>query len=540
MHWQPSSGMNVRRIAIVVAVVVGALIVAGRLTGVVIDWLWFASIGYVDVFWTTLSAKALLFAAVFAASASVIAASGFLAHRYARRPGSWQVETARLSGTPEFVSELADQLAPRIPWRASIVGCAIVLALIIAGGEISNWDLVLRFLHQVPYGDRDPVFGQDISFYLFSLPAYLVFKNWLLQLIFCSALVAAAVYGVRGDIAFERAPRVLSAAATAHASALLGAFFLLKAWSYSLDRFLLLYGDNGVVVGAGYTDIHVELPVLWVLVGFAAVAAVASWVNMRRQDYRIPVASVLLVFGTSFVFALIYPALFQRLYVKPSELQLEMPYIKHNIALTRMAYGLTQIAVKPFPADQELNLASLEANRATIDNIRLWDVQPLMDTYAQLQEIRTYYKFFSVDIDRYRLDAGYRQVMLSARELESSMLPANAQTWVNLHLLFTHGNGVVMSPVTEKSTEGLPSFYLQDIPLVAHGGPAIREPRLYFGEGGEGYVIVKGSVPEFDYPKGKDNVYTAYSGSDGIGIGSSARRSLFAWHFGDLNILLTG
>ena len=154
-----------------------------------------------------------------------MAASGFLAHRYARRPGTWQVEAARPSGTPEFISELADQLAPRIPWRASIAGVAIVLALIIAAGEISNWDLVLRFLHQVPYGDRDPVFGQDISFYLFSLPAYIAFKNWLLQLIFCSAIVAGAVYGVRGDIAFERSPRVLSAAATAHGSALLGAFF---------------------------------------------------------------------------------------------------------------------------------------------------------------------------------------------------------------------------------------------------------------------------------------------------------------------------
>ncbi|CAE6763301.1 UPF0182 family membrane protein [Paraburkholderia haematera] len=540
MLWQPISRMRSRRTAITVAVVVGGLIVVGRITGLVVDWLWFSSIGYVGVFWTVVSAKVLLFAAVFAASASAIAASGFLAHRYARRPGSWQVETARLSGTPEFISELADQLAPRIPWRASITGCAIALGLIIATGEISNWDLVLRFLHQVPYGERDPVFGLDISFYLFSLPAYLVFKNWLLQVLVCSAILAGVIYGVRGDITFDRPPRGLSGAAATHGAALLGAFFVLKAGSYVLDRFLLLYGDNGVVVGAGYTDIHVELPVLWVLAGLAAAAAVASWVNMRRLDYRIPAASVLLVFGTSFVFALIYPALFQRFYVKPSELQLEMPYIKDNIALTRMAYGLSQIAVKPFPAEQELNLSSLEANRATIDNIRLWDVQPLMDTYAQLQEIRTYYKFFSVDIDRYRLDAGYRQVMLSARELEPSMLSANAQTWVNLHLLFTHGNGVVMSPVTEKSTEGLPSFYLQDIPPVTHGGPAIREPRLYFGEGGEGYVIVKGSVAEFDYPKGKDNVYASYSGSDGIAIGSVARRSLFAWEFDDPNILLTG
>ena len=317
-------------------------------------------------------------------------------------------------------------------------------------------------------------------------------------------------------------------------------FFALKAWSYGLDRFLLLYGDNGVVVGAGYTDVHVELPVLWLLVGLATAASVASWANIRRRSYRIPAASALLVFGSSFVFALIYPALFQRFYVKPSELQLETPYIEHNIALTRKAYGLQQIAVKPFPAEQGLNLASLQANRATIDNIRLWDVQPLMDTYAQLQEIRTYYKFLAVDIDRYRLDAGYRQVMLSARELEPAMLPANAQTWVNLHLLFTHGNGVVMSPVTEKSAEGLPSLYLQDIPPVANGGPAIREPRLYFGEGSQGYVIVKGSAPEFDYPKGKDNVYTTYNGRDGVAIGSLARRSLFAWHFSDPNILLTG
>jgi uncharacterized protein len=539
MRSEPSSHAHVRRAAIAVVAVVGALIVAGRITGVVVDWMWFSSIGYVDVFWTAISAKVLLFAAVFTASANVIAASGFLAHRYARWPGSWQVEAAGLSGTPDFINELADQLAPRIPWRASIAGSAAALGLILAAGEISNWDLVLRLLHQVPYGERDPVFGQDISFYLFSLPAYIAFKNWLLQLLFCCAIVAAVIYGVRGDITFERPPRGLSAAATAHGSALLGVFFVVKAGAYALDRFLLLYGDNGVVVGAGYTDIHVELPVLWVLIALAIAAAVASWVNMRRRDYRIPAASVLLVFGTSFVFALIYPALFQRLYVKPSELQLEMPYIQHNIALTRMAYGLNQIAVKPFPAEQELNLASLEANRATIDNIRLWDVQPLMDTYAQLQEIRTYYKFLSVDIDRYRLDTGYRQVMLSARELEPSMLPANAQTWVNLHLLFTHGNGVVMSPVTEKSTEGLPSFYLQDIPPVAHGGPAIREPRLYFGEGGEGYVIVKGNVPEFDYPKGKDNVYTRYSGSDGIAIGGTARRSLFAWEFDDPNILLT-
>ena len=201
-------------------------------------------------------------------------------------------------------------------------------------------------------------------------------------------------------------------------------------------------------------------------------------------------------------------ALFQRFYVKPNELQLEAPYIERNIALTREAYNLRKVTVKPFPAEQGLTFQSLQDNRATIDNIRLWDWQPLMDTFAQLQEIRTYYKFHDVDVDRYELNGSYQQVMLSARELSPALLAPNAQTWVNLHLLFTHGNGVVMSPVTRKSPEGLPIFYLQDIPPVASGGPAVREPRLYFGQGTDSYVIVKGSTPEFDYPKGKDNTYS--------------------------------
>ncbi|WP_031358988.1 UPF0182 family protein [Caballeronia sordidicola] len=540
MRSQVRSGARLRRTAITVAALVAGLIVVGQITGVLVDWLWFSSIGYVDVFWTVLSAQALLFVAGFAVSAGAIGVSGFLAHRYARMPGFSQVSAAYSFGPSAAISELADRVAPHIRWRAAIAGVAIVLGLFITVGEISSWDMALRFVHQVPFGERDPIFGKDIGFYLFALPAYIALKNWLLKVLFCSAAVAGVVYGMRGDIALGQMPRGLSTAATVHGSALLGLFFVLKAWSYGLDRFLLLYGDNGVVVGASYTDVHVELPVLWLLVGVAAAASLASWANMRLRSYRILAGSVLLVFGSSFAFAVIYPSLFQRFYVKPSELQLETPYIEHNISMTRKAYGLEQIAVKPFPAEQGLNLASLQANSPTIDNIRLWDVQPLMDTYAQLQEIRTYYKFLSVDIDRYRLDAGYRQVMLSARELEPAMLPANAQTWVNLHLLFTHGNGVVMSPVTEKSTEGLPSLYLQDIPPVASGGPAIREPRLYFGGGDQDYVIVKGSVPEFDYPKGKDNVYTTYSGRDGVAVGGVARRSLFAWQFDDPNILLTG
>ncbi len=220
-------------------------------------------------------------------------------------------------------------------------------------------------------------------------------------------------------------------------------------------------------------------------------------------------------------------------------MQLEKPYIERNIALTRQAYNLDQITAKPFAAEQKLTFKTLEANKATIENIRLWDWLPLSDTYAQLQEIRTYYKFHDLDVDRYWLDGSYQSVMLSARELRPSLLPPNAQTWVNRHLLFTHGNGAVMSPVTRKTTEGLPFFYLRDIPPVADGGPKIDEPRIYFGEESDDYVIVKGSTPEFDYPKGKDNVYAAYDGAGGVPIGAMVWRTLFAYYFNDPNLLLS-
>ncbi|MGU7782007.1 UPF0182 family membrane protein [Burkholderia sp. PU8-34] len=538
MRSQPTSAPRLRRYAIAAAIVVACLIAVGRVTGILVDWLWFSSVGYTGVFWTILITRVLLFVVAFAVSAVTIGASGLLAHRYATRISVWQVADVSTSRAEDVIRALAEQFAARIPWRLVVTVASCLLALPIAGNAMSHWDIVLRFLHQVPFGERDPIFGKDIGFYLFSLPVLIAVRNWLLELLIGCTIVAVGVYWVRGDIA-RRQPKRFSSAAATHGVVLLALFFLLRAWSWWLSRYLLLYDNNGVVVGAGYTDVHVVLPVRWLLIGLAIAAAVALAFNVRRPGYRLPAAAALLVFGSSFVLGVVYPALFQRFYVKPSELQLETPFIENNIALTRQAYGLAQIAVKPFPAEQGLDLAALQANRATVDNIRLWDVQPLLDTYAQLQEIRTYYKFFSVDIDRYPLASGYRQVLLSARELEPSMLAGNARTWVNLHLLFTHGYGAVMSPVTEKSAEGLPSLYLRDIPPVSDGGPPIREPRLYFGQGEQGYVIVKGSVPEFDYPKGDGNVYTRYSGRDGVAIGGTARRSLFAWQFDDPNILLT-
>jgi uncharacterized protein len=545
LTWTAPRGgsMPLRRIGAAIAIVV-FLFALARISSVVVDWAWFSSIRYVDVFWTAFAAKAALFLFVFAVSTLVLWANATLALRFASKP------QPRLPAAlnPAFVTFQAPpgpwagshglQLSPWV-WRLLILAVAVILGLLIALGETGRWDLILRFIYQAPYGGNDPLFDKDIGFYLFSLPVYVAVKNWLLWILLLATLMAGAIYFLHDDISLDP-PWSVSSAAVAHGSALIGLFFAVQAWSYALDRYLLLYNDNGVVVGAGYTDVHVELPALWLLIVLAAVAAIVAWANVRLRSVPLVIAAALLVFGGAFVFAEAIPALFERFYVKPSELQLETPYIQRNIALTREAYNLGQITVKPFPAEQDLTFQSLQNDSETVNNIRLWDWRPLLNSYAQLQEIRTYYRFLDVDVDRYHLGGSYQQVMLSARELMPSLLSANAQTWVNLHLLFTHGNGVVMSPVTEKSAEGLPIFYLKDIPPAAAGGPPITEPRIYFGQGETGYVIVETATPEFDYPRGKDNAYTRYDGADGVPIGGGAWRSLFAWTFDDVNILLSG
>ena len=534
--WQ--GALRVLIIAVIIFFI--CLILLDLISGFLVDWLWFSAIGYFGVFWTIIFAKAEVFFAVFLATTIILWVNGSLAFRFAR--SQWSQRLAEFEWKPTGAATLPEVLEftrHRLPWPVAIVCGACIIAALVAWGEVNNWDVFLQFLYQAPYGANDPLYGNDIGFYLFTLPAYIATKNWMLLTLFLSALFAGAIYWVHGHIDHTAQRPSISPAAIAHGSVLLGFFFAVKAWSYGLDRYLLLYGDNGVVVGASYTDIHVGLPVLWLLIGLSIVAAFAAWANVRVRTYRIPAAAAVLVFGGSLVLSEVVPGLFQRVFVKPSELQLEKPYIQRNIALTQQAYDLHQITAKPFPAEQDLTLKTLEANKATIDNIRLWDWSPLMDAYVQLQEIRTYYKFHDVDVDRYWLDGTYQSVMLSARELKSSMLPPNAQTWVNTRVLFTHGNGVVMSPVTRKSADGLPLFYLRDIPPISTGGPDIREPRIYYGEETSNYVIVKGGTPEFDYPKGKDNIYAPYDGTGGVPIGGILRRNLFAWHFGDLNLLLS-
>lgn len=529
-----------RIFAIVVGAVFVALIVFRLLAGFLVDWSWFASLGLNTVFWTRVLASVAVFATVFVVTAAILLANGIVANRTAGfRPALRTVPSPWNSIEGLNPPAALERLYRVFPWGLAVVVAALVLAALIAASEIGQWDLVLRYLHQVPYGQKDPLFDLDIGFFLFSLPVYEAIKDWLLFVLTVSAFLAGAVYWVHGAIVFDQQRRYVAPAVVAHASVLLGLYLIVKAADFWLQRFLLVYGDNGVVVGASYTDVHLEMPLLWIMAGLSLVAALVCFANIRGRSLKTPLLAAVGLIVISVVVVPLATGLYQRVIVKPNELQFESPYIARNIAMTREAYDLNNIQVKPFVGDDHLSYAALENNRATVDNIRLWDYQPLLSSYAQLQEIRTYYKFHDADIDRYWLNGTYQQVMTSARELKSSLLPANAQTWVNLHVLFTHGNGVVMSPVTKTTEGGLPSLYVQDIPPVSSGGPAVTEPRIYFGEEVDNYIIVKGSTPEFDYPKGDKNVYAEYKGRDGVAIGGFGNRLLFSWYFGDINILLS-
>ena len=333
-------------IATIVAVICWLMLrVAGD---VLVDWLWFSSVGYSQIFWRTLTAEAAIFFAAFTTTGAFLWLNGWLARRLARRPAPPPISA--IGWQPPLDPFVL--LRERLPWPKMIAAAAALLAVLVAAEEAGDWATLLQYLYHVPYRSNDPLYGKDIGFYLFSLPVYIQVKSWIMLTLFLSALFAGAIYWLHGDIEYSANQRSVSETVIAHGSALLGLFFLTKAWSYFLDRYLLLYGDNGVVVGASYTDIHVQLPVLWLLIGLSIIAACATFANLKIRTWWVPAAAFLLVVIGSFVLSGVFPTLFLHFFVKPSELQLERPYIERNIALTRQAYDLDRIVAKPFAAEQ--------------------------------------------------------------------------------------------------------------------------------------------------------------------------------------------
>jgi uncharacterized membrane protein (UPF0182 family) len=425
-----------------------------------------------------------------------------------------------------------------VPWKLIVAAGALVLGLFAAGGESSNWDTYLKAACAVPFGNVDPAYGRDIGFYIFTMPLLEELRDLFLLVIFLAAVLSAAIYWGRGAIDLRQTPPRVSANAIAHLSLLFALFFLDRTFSYWLDRFGLLLHTNGVVFGLRYVDAVFWQPGLWLLVVLSLAAAALSLANVREHGVRLLIAAAAIVFIPSVAMNFLQPIV-ERLWVKPDELRVERPYLVRNIEMTRRAYKLDSVEVKPFTGTGLLTRASLGREDPTIKNIRLWDPRPLLATYSQLQEIRLYYDFKDIEIDRYRINNDYTQVMLSARELNPSKLPS--RTWVNEHLKFTHGTGITMNPVNAKDSEGLPIFYIKDIPAVSSVGLKVERPGIYFGEEAEpdNYVIVKSNAPEFDYPSGADNVFSYYKGDGGIPVSGLARRLLFSYFFRDINLLVT-
>jgi uncharacterized membrane protein (UPF0182 family) len=439
----------------------------------------------------------------------------------------------------EKLPEVIELSPETLPWRTIVVVFATVLSFVFGLVQASNWELLLKWRYAVPFERVAPVLEHDLGFYIFALPVYGVVQDWALLIILLAAVSATAVYWGRGAINLEQRGPQLRASVIRHLSVLFLLFFLVKAGDYLLQRYALLLSDNGVVFGAAYTDVQVRLPLLMGLAGLSLLAAALCAANLVLLSIRVPVAAAVLVFGVSLASAIV-PSLFQSYRVKPDELRLESPYIAYTIAATRYGFGLDQISRRPFSAAGTLTPEVVAANSATIQNIRWWDPRPLLDTYRQLQEIRLYYDFRDVDVDRYTLNGTYQQVLLSGRELNQSRLPPEAQTWINQHFKFTHGYGLAMSPVNRFDEEGLPLFYIKDIPPTSPMDLRIARPELYFGEQADTYVVVQGGTTEFDYPKGQENMYTTYQGRDGVSLDSIWRRALFAWYFGDIKLLISG
>ncbi len=483
------------------------------------DYRWFQELGYASVLTTEWAARIAIFCITALAFFVFYVVNIAIARRLTPHIND---ESSRWAQLAAFAGRSLNFL---------LIAAGLLLAVFVGLIAQADWLMFLQYQHAASFGVIDPIFHQDVSFYVFTLPVYEFLVTWLSGVVILAALATGATYMLGlGRVQWTGAVK-------AHLSALGFLFLLINAWSYQLNVYGLVYSARGVVFGASYTDVNAQWPAYNVLTILTVALAVLLLVNIFVRALKAIGIAIALWVAAAVLLGGIYPEMVQTFQVKPSEFTLEKPYITNNIALTRQAYGLNQIVESNYPADSAPTTANVQQDADTINNIRLWDYRPLQQTYNQIQTIRTYYDFNDVDIDRYTIDGKYRQVMLSARELATAKLTDKAQTWVNLHLVYTHGYGAVMSPVNEATADGLPNLIIKDLPPT--GVISITQPAIYFGEQTDQYVFVKTKEHEFDYPKGDQNAFTTYAGTGGVPVGSLWDRLMFALRYGDGNILLT-
>ncbi|RLB82928.1 MAG: UPF0182 family protein [Deltaproteobacteria bacterium] len=508
------------------------------------DWLWFENLGFSPVFWTMLLSKFGFGLLIWLLLILIICFNLYAAKRL--NPGNGP--GVAFKDEEGYLSQLG--LSDRA-LNSLLMAFILILSFIIASKGADQWDMLLRYLYQQPFGSTDPIFNRDIGFYLFSLPLYIFVRNGLLVLFILAGLVTMGWYLKQGALQIEgefsqvegvptSLPKItIAPKAKKHLIFLGGIIVLLLAWGYHLKIYGLLYSTQGPAFGASYTDVHIKVLAYKVLIIISLGFALVLFLNAFKFMTKLIWLSGGVWIGAVLLLATLLPILVQKFVVKPNELIRESPYIAYNIDYTRNAYNLNRIKQVNFEVSDKLSAEDIKKHDVTIQNIRIWDERPLLQTYRQIQTIRLYYDFNDVDVDRYLINNQYRQVMLAARELVVNQLPPQANTWVNRHLIYTHGYGLASSPVNEVTSEGLPRLLIKDVPPSFVPDLKIERPEIYYGEKTDEYVLIKTKTKEFDYPKGDKNVYTIYQGRGGVPIKSFFRRLLFAVEFLDPQILFT-
>ena len=497
-------------------------------TALLTDWWWFREIGYQIVFTRELITRVLLFLVVGGITAGVL----YLNLRIAQR-----------GVVPYPIVLRLGQSVPRVDvtraLRSLVLPVSLVLGVLAGLVATGGWALVLRVIYRTPFGITDPVFSRDIAFYVFVLPGLAAALGFLSTLTVICLLLLVPLYWLRGDLV--PGPRLLRVEPSAglHLAVLLAVLFLLtglRLWLVDIPS--LLYSNTGPLIGASYTDLHARLPALRLTAVLALLAGAAILIGgVRGQLLRYGLLGVGSYLAVAIIGRGLLPSAVQKLVVAPTELTRETPYLRYHITATRQAWGLDSVETRDLSGEADLTLADLRTNAPTIENVRLWDREPLLQTFGQLQEIRTYYDFVSVDDDRYWIDGKYRQVLLSPRELNVGSLPT--RTFINEHLTFTHGMGLTLGPVNQVTPNGLPVLFVKDLPPVSTGSLTITRPQIYYGELANEFVFVATRQREFDHPSGEENVYAAYDGTGGVRVGNLLRRLLLAVRFGSSKILLS-
>ena len=515
--------------ALAVVVLMLLFVLPGRL----VELLWFDALGYAQVFWRTLGLQAALFAAGFLLSALYIGANLRYIYKH--------FETLRWRGSFGHGSQLPEEIAvvltPDRMRNLSILS-TVFIALFFGAHFGGRFEQFLRFIYGSPSGIVDPIFGRDVSFYLLTLPYLDMLQSAVMTLPVVTVMLSAGALIWMGAIAVEKGKLIAPRPVVRLLSVNLVVLILAWGAGYFLRRYELLFRSGGTVHGVGYIEHNILIPALWLMVIASIVLAGLLLFNLRRARPGLLGVGVVGYIGVMLLGLIVIPALVQRFSVEPNELQLETPYLENNIAFTRMAYGIDNVIRRDYPVDMTLDYDDILANEVTVRNIRLWDPRLLIQTFRQIQEIRTYYQFYEVDVDRYMIDGEMRQVMLAAREL-SQQLPDRADTWINRHMQYTHGYGVTMNEVAEVGSEGTPILLMRDLPMVSETDLEVVRPAIYYGERTPTYRIVNTEVPELAYPAGDENVYTHYDGTGGVQLSSFWRKLLFTIYLGDTNVILS-